>query len=32
MKSKGVEGVDRELLAISYENLKPMVGMNMVGA
>ena len=32
MKSNGVEGVDRELLAISYENLKPMVGMNVVAS
>ncbi|MEO7688508.1 MAG: GGDEF-domain containing protein, partial [Sphingomonas sp.] len=32
MKSEGIKGVDRELLAISYENLKPMVGMNVVAS
>jgi diguanylate cyclase (GGDEF)-like protein len=30
MNPEGVEGVDRELLAISYENLKPMLGVNVV--
>jgi len=32
MESRGIEGVDRELLAMSYENLKPMVGMNVVAS
>ena len=32
MESEGIKGVDRELLAISYENLKPMVGMNVVAS
>ncbi|MEO9132091.1 MAG: bifunctional diguanylate cyclase/phosphodiesterase [Sphingomonas sp.] len=32
MESRGVEGVDRELLAISFENLKPMVVINVVAS